>query len=100
MARDLEEIYWLWDNLGLTEKPNLVIAIQKEMFRDHFFLDKMWNVELEPLKAEQVVEVYVRPVQDHATIHRGRSAYARKNESGDLPTLPTVHLVNPEFMGK
>lgn len=58
MARDLEEIYWLWDSLGLTEKPNLVIALQKEMFRDHFFLDKMWNKELELLKAEQMVEAY------------------------------------------
>jgi hypothetical protein len=58
MVRDLEEIYWLWDSLGLAAKPNLVIAIQKEMFRDHYFLDKMWSVELKPLKAEQMLEAY------------------------------------------
>ena len=32
--------------------------IQKEMFRDHFFFDKMEKVELEPLKPEQMVEAY------------------------------------------
>jgi len=39
-------------------RPNLVIAIQKEMFRDHFFFDKMEKVELEPLKPEQMLEAY------------------------------------------
>ena len=38
--------------------PNFVIAVQKEMFRDHFFFDKMEKVELEPLRPEQMVEVY------------------------------------------
>lgn len=35
-----------------------MIAIQKEMFRDHFFLDKMHKIELEPLKLEQMLEAY------------------------------------------
>jgi len=64
MAKDLDEICWLWDSLSratyLEDETNLniVIAIQKEMFRDHFFFDKMDKVELEPLKPEQMVEAY------------------------------------------
>ena len=67
MAKDLEEIYWLWNSLSQATyledetKPNIVIAIQKEMFRDHFFfVDKMEKVELESLKPEQMVEAYRR----------------------------------------
>lgn len=58
MTKDLEEIYWLWDQLafGLSDrKPNLLVAIQKEMFRDHFFFDKMQKIELEPVKPTQMV---------------------------------------------
>ena len=36
----------------------MIVAIQKEMFRDHFFFDKMEKVTLEPLKPEQMVEAY------------------------------------------
>jgi len=39
-------------------RPGPILAIQKEMFRDHFFFDKMEKVELEPLKPEQMVEAY------------------------------------------
>jgi DNA-binding MarR family transcriptional regulator len=35
-----------------------VVAIQKEMFRDHFFFDKMEKVELQPLRPMQMVEAY------------------------------------------
>ena len=64
MAKDLEEIYWLWNHISrATEledevKPNFVIVIQKEMFHEHFFFDKMEKVELEPLRPEQMVEAY------------------------------------------
>jgi hypothetical protein len=64
MAKDLDEIYWLWDLLCKASpsaggaKPSIVVAVQKEMFRDHFFFDKMVKVELEPLKPEQIVEAY------------------------------------------
>jgi hypothetical protein len=64
MARDLGDIYWLWDGIchrrafHSGRMPNFVIAVQKEMFRDHFFFDKMEKVELEPLKPEQMVEAY------------------------------------------
>jgi len=64
MAKDVDELYWLWNTLSQWEtsdrkrKPNIVVAIQKEMFRDHFFFDKMEKVELEPLKPEQMVEAY------------------------------------------
>jgi hypothetical protein len=64
MAKDLDEIYWVWNLTSQSElpegerKPNFVIAIQKEMFGGHFFLDKMVKVELEPLRPEQMVEAY------------------------------------------
>ncbi len=63
MAKDLEEIYWLWNSLRLTDAtpgPNLVIAIQKEMFSGHFFFDKMSMIELKPLQPNQMVEAYVK----------------------------------------
>jgi hypothetical protein len=61
MATDLQEIYWLWSNLAESNwPPTIVIAIQKEMFHDHFFLDKMHKVELKPLKSEQMCEAYKR----------------------------------------
>ena len=60
MAKDLEEIYWLWNTFASSSSssipPNIVLAIQKEMFHDHFFFDKMEKVELEPLTPEQMVE--------------------------------------------
>jgi hypothetical protein len=62
MAKDLQEIYWIWNTLASSSSysipPNIVLAIQKEMFHDHFFFDKMEKVELEPLKPEQMVEAY------------------------------------------
>ena len=63
MAKDLDEIYWLWNSLSGRIKvegvrPNFVIAIQKEMFRDHFFFDKMERVELEPLKPDEMVGAF------------------------------------------
>jgi len=39
-------------------RPGPILAIQKEMFRDHFFFDKMEKVELEPLEPQQMVEAY------------------------------------------
>ena len=63
MAKDLEEIYWLWNSLRLSDAtpgPNLVIAIQKEMFSGHFFFDKMSMIELKPLQPNQMVEAYVK----------------------------------------
>jgi hypothetical protein len=38
--------------------PNSVIAVQKEMFRDHFFFDKMEKKELEPMQPKDMVEAY------------------------------------------
>ena len=62
MTKDLEEIYWLWNQLALglsDRKPKLVVAIQKEMFRGHFFFDKMRIIELKPPKPERMVEAYM-----------------------------------------
>ena len=47
-----------WETSDRKRKPNIVVVIQKEMFRDHFFFDKMEKVTLEPLKPEQMVEAY------------------------------------------
>jgi len=61
MAKDLQEIYWLWLNVAISDDgPNIVIAIQKEMFRGHFFFDKMQKIELEPLQPEAILEAYKR----------------------------------------
>jgi len=61
MAKDMQEICWLWHTLAQTRgsMPNLVIAIQKEMFRDHYFFDKMEKVELQPLEAEELLAAYL-----------------------------------------
>jgi energy-coupling factor transporter ATP-binding protein EcfA2 len=84
MARDLGEIYWLWDSIchrrafDSRRMPNFVVAVQKEMFRDHFFFDKMEKVELEPLKPEQMVEAYrkrfktIKPFTEDALLALGR----------------------------
>jgi len=61
MAKDLEEIYWLWNTLASSGiQPNIVLAIQKEMFRGHFFFDKMRTIELRPLRPGQMIESYLR----------------------------------------
>jgi uncharacterized membrane protein len=64
MAKDLGEIYWLWNfvsQLATLEdetKPTIIVAIQKEMFRDHFFFDKMMKIELEPMQPKEMAEAY------------------------------------------
>jgi hypothetical protein len=64
MAKDLDEIYWLWNfvsqpaTLEDETKPTIIVAIQKEMFRDHFFFDKMEKIELEPMQPKDMVEAY------------------------------------------
>jgi hypothetical protein len=59
MTKDLEEICWLWNTIAENYgNANMVVAIQKEMFRGHFFLDKMYKIELEPLKPEEMLEAY------------------------------------------
>jgi hypothetical protein len=84
MAKDLDEIYWLWNvvcqpaTFEDDARPTMVVAIQKEMFRDHFFFDKMEKVELEPLKPEQMVEAYrkrfkgIEPFAEDALLTLGR----------------------------
>ena len=59
LAKDLEGIYWLWNMVAHNNiEANIVVAIQKETFRGHFFFDKMDKVELEPLRPEQMVDAY------------------------------------------
>jgi len=61
MAKDLQEIYWLWLSLAKPDNgPNIVLAIQKEMFTGHFFFDKMQKIELEPLQPETILQAYKR----------------------------------------
>lgn len=58
----LQDIYWVWNDLAKTSvwRPNLVIAVQKEMFAGHFFFDKMGKVELGPLAPDQMLEAYLK----------------------------------------
>jgi hypothetical protein len=62
MARDLQDVYWWWNDLAKTSvrRPNFVIAVQKEMFAGHFFFDKMVKVELGPLAPDQMLEAYLK----------------------------------------
>lgn len=60
-TRHISEISWLWDQLGGGEKPpTLVIAVQKEIAREHYFFDKMVKIEIQPLTADQLVASYER----------------------------------------
>jgi len=62
MDADLQEIYWFWHNLVshnlIESRSTIVVAIQREMFHDHFFLDKMRKFELSPLPPDQMVKSY------------------------------------------
>jgi hypothetical protein len=61
MAKDMQEIYWLWLSLAKSGNgPNIVLAIQKEMFTGHFFFDKMEKIELRPLEPRQMLDAYKR----------------------------------------
>jgi len=62
MPTDLGEIYSLWNNITTASatKPNIVVAVQKEMFGGHFFFDKMHKIELEPLEPTRMVEAFVK----------------------------------------
>lgn len=62
MAKDLNDIYWLWNTLTRKSRnrPHLVLAVQKEMFRGHFFFDKMTKIELRPLGPNEMLEAYRR----------------------------------------
>jgi len=66
MATDLGDIYWLWNNFTRTceTRPNIVVAVQKEMFGGHFFFDKMEKVELEPLEPARMLEAFVKRFND------------------------------------
>lgn len=75
MDSDLSEIYWLWNSLISRQSgATILVAIQQEMFHDHFFLDKMQIVELKPLTVEQTLEIYRKrfktfyPFQEDAII--------------------------------
>ncbi len=62
MAKDIEGIHWLWHELTSLRPngPTIIVAIQKEMFRDHFFFDKMQKSELHPLGSALMLEAYRR----------------------------------------
>jgi len=66
VATDLGDIYWLWNNFtGTCENgPNMVVAVQKEMYGGHFFFDKMHKIELEPLEPARMVEAFVKRFND------------------------------------
>jgi hypothetical protein len=60
MARDLEDVHSLWSTLLAEEsEANIVMTVQKEMMGGHFFLNKMHVIEIEPLSADQVAQLYL-----------------------------------------
>jgi len=60
MTIDLESICSLWSRISSSVGPTIVFAVQKELSEGHFFLDKARKFEIEPLAAEQMVDVYRR----------------------------------------
>lgn len=61
MAKDLDRIQFIWRYItgDHKSKTNLVLFMQEETFRDHFFFGKMDVVKLEPFRAEELVSSYV-----------------------------------------
>jgi DNA-binding MarR family transcriptional regulator len=60
MNRDLDRIQELWTlmlELSLPA-PNLLIFIQKELYKGHFFLGKFEHIELKPFTAAELLEAY------------------------------------------
>lgn len=62
MARNLSDIELLWEKTGQTR--NIVVAMQKELFKGHFFLGKMTVIELKPLKPEELLHVFKKQFPD------------------------------------
>jgi len=60
MTRDLSEVQDLWEKVKqfVDKVPSIVVAIQKELFTGHFFFGKMYSIELELLKPEELVYVF------------------------------------------
>lgn len=59
MTRNLSEVQALWEKAKKWGSiPNIVIAIQKELFTGHFFFGKMYSIELKPLKPEEFLHVF------------------------------------------
>jgi energy-coupling factor transporter ATP-binding protein EcfA2 len=64
MYRDLTKLQTWWENVftdqfeGYTQKVNLVLFFQKEMFHGHFFMGKFDVYELKPLTPDQLLECY------------------------------------------
>lgn len=56
MAKNLSDIELLWEKLS--KYQNIVISMQKELFKGHFFLGKMSVIELNPLKPEELIHVF------------------------------------------
>jgi DNA-binding MarR family transcriptional regulator len=69
MNRDLDKIQELWTlmlELGLPA-PNLLIFIQKELYKGHFFLGKFEHLELKPFTAAELVEAYKKVMEGHTS---------------------------------
>ena len=63
MIKDLYELQTFWEGLffeGEPPKVNIVLFLQKELFEGHFFFGKLDVVNLEPLKPEEMVQIYVK----------------------------------------
>lgn len=58
--------------IGDRAKPNFVIVIQKEMFRDNFLFDKMEKVELEMVEAYRKRFKAIDPFTEDALLNLAR----------------------------
>lgn len=68
MNRDIDLIQDLWKVLLEQGVPatNLLVFMQKELYKGHFFLGKFEHVELKPFSAAELVEAYKKRFEDIA----------------------------------
>ena len=100
MDRDLSEIYWLWNKLASDKNGTIIIvAIQKEMFHDHFFLDKMQLTELKPLSTEQLLEAYTKRFGNFVPFTPDSIKLLAQMSQRNLQTFPTIHHAHTKRLG-
>jgi len=77
MIKDLREIQKLWEELLLIEAfdINIVLFVQKELFKGHFFYGKADVYEIKPLTPEQLYDFYTKNFAREFIINNQKITY-------------------------
>jgi len=77
MIKDLREIQKLWEELLLIEAfdVNIVLFVQKELFKGHFFYGKADVYEIKPLTPEQLYDFYTKNFAGEFIINNQKITY-------------------------